>query len=507
MNKVLIVGHPSSGYEDVEKILQHHGLSTAKPSRREGLSAQEITDSILKGHGAPSVTDVQTEDEYLAVQPGAIWHGMALDLMLGNIDQPLWGWADHKSIFLLDYWASLDPRLTFVLTYAEPQRALTGSTQQGGHADAVPDHERNIQNWVAYNSALLHFFLRHQERCILVHSRQVINAVESYLGRLQPLLETPLKHKQLQDTGTADACQNVLEAHQEKSQQSNASLMLRTNLAPALSTSGLDLEEVERLLNANEAEQFLVQGVLNDYPAAMQIYEEMQSAASLPFDGAPSSARNTTEAWQDFIRHRAFVTDLLAQIHALFKDKEKELSEKDEQLKKSEAIKSASEQETKIKEQRLKDLTEENELLLNQLHMVQEELERHYLKQQQPQKPSRSRYYGAADRVKQQLTYRLGARIIKQDQTFWGKIFLYPALLDEFLSFRRDLKARCKQKLPPISQFADAYEAENVKRHLSYRLGLVVKKCGWNPIKWILLPFSLLDAAKIWRQERNIDVG
>ncbi|TQV61495.1 MAG: hypothetical protein FNT29_11365, partial [Halothiobacillaceae bacterium] len=231
MNKVLIVGHPSSGYHEVEVILHRYGLGTAKASRREGLTPFEISQSLLKAHGAPSLRSVLSEDEFMRIEPGAVWHGMALDLMLGNIDQPLWGWSDPQNIFLLDYWASLDPRLTFVLVYTEPQRALMEAAQQGNETPATDEIEQLIDNWVAFNGALLRFFLRNPKRCLLVHSQQVSCAVDSYLGRLQPLLETPLVCKQLQHTSAAEAIEDEVEIQKEWPLQAYGRLTLPENLA------------------------------------------------------------------------------------------------------------------------------------------------------------------------------------------------------------------------------------------------------------------------------------
>jgi hypothetical protein len=68
---------------------------------------------------------VQTSAQLQQTQVAAVWQGMVLDLMLSNLDQPLWGWADPQAVYLLDYWKEQDPQVVFVLVYDEPQTVYT----------------------------------------------------------------------------------------------------------------------------------------------------------------------------------------------------------------------------------------------------------------------------------------------------------------------------------------------------------------------------------------------
>ena len=52
MNKIIIVGHPSSEYQDVETLLNDCGMSAAKPSRNEGILPVEIGAILCKAHRA-----------------------------------------------------------------------------------------------------------------------------------------------------------------------------------------------------------------------------------------------------------------------------------------------------------------------------------------------------------------------------------------------------------------------------------------------------------------------
>lgn len=120
-----------------------------------------------------------------------------------------------------------------------------------------------------------------------------------------------------------------------------------------------------------------------------------------------------------------------------------------------------------------KNAKQENELLISQLHQVQEELERYYLENQklkaeQTKEPPKPVYYGAADRIKEDLPYRLGATMVSHSKSAKDLAVLPLALAKEYHEFNKN---KPSDELPAIEEYQDAYEAEKVKKHLSYRLG------------------------------------
>lgn len=56
---------------------------------------------------------------------------------------------------------------------------------------------------------------------------------------------------------------------------------------------------------------------------------------------------------------------------------------------------------------------------------------------------------------------------------------------------------------PPIYAYNDAFEAERVKKHLSYRLGQTLLKNIKSPLGWIKLPFALAQNVREFRLERG----
>lgn len=460
MNKIAIVGHPSSGYREVEKLLLRSGMGAAQPSRRERLSPQDIAAALCKEHGARRLDELQSEEEVTQIQAGPLWLGMAQDLVLGNLEQPLWGWADPQTIFLLDYWATLDPKLAFVFVYDEPESVLFGAGADGEDLPPIQQLKQQLESWTAYNGAMLRFLLRHRERCVLVHSRQASHSPGAFLQQLRPLVDAPLNAALLgtMTSVTADPC------------------------IPCSSSRA----------QMTVAERYVASQLLASFPATQQLYTSLQASANLPLsDVADSPAPDPASAWQALSQQRRVVEALQAGSRH-----DADCSQHD------------GDTEEAPFPQTVQELREENELLLKQLCQVQEELERHYLENLQLKQGGASvatnttPLTGAADRIRRQLSYRLGEVMIQRSRTVTGWIGLPWALAAEIRAFRREHAQRVKVKLPPIHTYRDAHEAERIKQHLAYRLGSALVKHGKTPIGWIKLPFALSREVREFRRQR-----
>lgn len=646
MNRILIAGHPTSGYQEVECVLQQCGMNGPLRSRREGLLPQEITSTLCKVYQRPQADRVSDEHDIEQLQVASVWHGMALDLMLGNLEQKLWGWADPQAIYTLDYWKQLDDKLTFVLVYDEPQLALMrAATQQQNMS--TPELEQLLSNWMAYNGALLRFYLRNSERCLLVNSQQVHRNSEDYLLKLQPLLSAELLSLPANETPVAESASN--------NPHPINMLIPAQKLTDIVSLAGLETKEAQEILQCASVERYLVDQLIAEYPACLQLYAELQSAASLPQKTTTHEAGSPIKAWEALVRQRTLAIELasglheayqeinlnleqvtaeqaretelrLSQLHQvqeelkyhclrkqefeqnsiaqaseiqrqaeLVKQKEAENSALDKALTELEAhlesTQSAGQQKLTEQNAQLKSISEENELLLSQLHRVQGELEYHYLhkveleqhntkqlneiqqqaeltKQKDAEKSALDkalteaqtklkaaqsagqqqlreqdvqlraigeennlllsqlhqvqneleRYYqenqnlkaqlpvplyGAAQRVKEELSYRLGAVMIKRSHSLTGWLGMPWALIAERRAWHQHNSAHPQETLPSIDTYSDAYEAERVKRHLSYRLGQSLIRNGKSPLGWVKLPFSLSSEVRQFRIQRK----
>jgi len=497
INKIVIVGHPLSGFQDVETLLNISGMKSPVPSRREGFLPTEISATLSKAHRTPIFNALHLNAEIKQIDVGPVWNGMALDLLLGNIDQEFWGWADSQSVYLLDYWKSLDPQLAFVLVYDTPERLVAQAFDV--QTPLTPEAlQQATDNWSAYNAALLHFYHRNPERCLLVHAQQVRESSNTYLQQMRTRIGAPVLTIETaadETDAVSDTSEPTIEVQRHAAAPHNPHNALKAYIAHALTQQ----------------------------PDTLQLYEELQSVANLPLAEQVTAPYTPLDAWASMtaLQNQHTKQAAKAQQSAIERTSQLELAQREKaetekalantktELSKAQAI--AKAQATQIEEAAAKpavdnsELTQENELILLQLHQVQEELERYYLENQRlkarpsaPAKPPAP--YGASDRVKQQLSYQLGSKMIERSRSLSGWLGMPFSLIGVASQYKRDLPKRKATKQVPIEKYRDAHEAERVKQHLSYRLGAVLIKHGKNPLRWPLLPFALLSARKAWKQ-------
>lgn len=488
MNKIILLGHPSSGLFSVDALLQASGMQAALPSKREGLLPQQITDTLCQAHACAPLISAVTEEDLAPQQAGAVWHGLALDLLLGNLQQPLWGWPDARSIYWLDYWAQLDPHITFVMVYDHPASALQASGVEllSGQHGTPPDIavSRLLENWQAYNGAMLQFYSRQHSRCLLVNTQRARQQLADYLAQLGDKLhgKAPLALQALPGpvaTGSAISGANNL------------------TLALAQGPEASATELTTWLQGHSSLDRLLVDQVLQDHPMASQIYAELEAASTVPSMQTDASSSHPGRAWLDLIAQRQAVTQVVLSLYEQVQTLEQQLSEA--------KLLTHQKPARVLPLSQVKDLEEENDLLLTQLHQVQEELERYYLENKDLKKnqtKAKLKPYGAAQRIQQQLSYRLGASMIANSRSLSGWLRMPLALRGEIKSHRADQRAKAVQNLPPIHTYADAYDAERYRQHLSFQLGQTLLKYAKTPWGWIWMPFALAGTAKAFKKAR-----
>ena len=106
MISLCITGLSDSAIAAVDRALQAAGVAPAQVAQRDAdLSFASWHARVYQAadqgqqeplEGADSVGDAPTL--------GRLWEQLASDLFLSNIQTPVWGWADSKSLGLLDYW-------------------------------------------------------------------------------------------------------------------------------------------------------------------------------------------------------------------------------------------------------------------------------------------------------------------------------------------------------------------------------------------------------------------
>jgi len=635
MTKIIIIGHPQSDIEGIEHMLLTAGMASAQPSRRDGLKPQEISATLIKAHGAVPVESLQTAEQLQQIQPAPVWQGMALDLMLGNLEQPLWGWADPQAVYLLDYWKNLGPKVVFVLVYDAPHTSLTRLSLEDAAA-SEQELQRRLDAWVAYNSALLHFHLSNPACSVLVHAGQVKSLAKPYLQHLSerialplelPAQEVPLPAIAEPDTASAaledaqvEVLIGLLMQENPEAQALYAQLQAATTLSPALQAQALvspatapasvniryrawqacvtqqqqiqhlsqriremsaqDIrlqEQIERAqqklesayqqadrhakneyqlrlarqtaqaqldeyarqqadfqgqVQKNEQEKDLLQSRLSNIQKDLEHYRQENQKLVAKVKSSDSELQIKIQqivALQDELKRQSELLQqaqaneqkgkgknielqqendlLLAQLQQVQEELERHFLKAQEQAAAVATAKSELQAKNKQLAAIQTELNQENDLLLAQLHKVQEGLENYYIENQTlkaNQKPTGEIYHGAADRVRGELPYRLGARMLAQPRTLWGWLKMPFAIRAEVKHFYQSGAADEFDSLPPIYQYADAHEAEEVKNDLSYRLGSVLLTCSRSLfLGWLRMPNTLRAELKSVQKQRD----
>lgn len=554
-NKIVVVGHPLSGYHEVENLLNTYGMNPAKPSRRDGFLPSEISAALSKAHKIPSVAALDSAMAIEQTHIGAVWHGMALDLLLGNIDHEFWGWADPQLVHFLDYWKDLDPQLAFVLVYDTPQQFLlqVSDEKTPQTAEAL---KQLAANWSTFNAALLHFYHRNSERCLLVNGEQVRESAAAYLQQVQTRIGAPVANNALQ--ARVEDADGIISRPSESVQQSMLKAYIANDLVQHMPDVTPLYEELQSMANLALARQTAHAAAPLDAWIALRDLESREEALAVQVESlqeknrALSDCLDNSEATVRELQQRvdeqrqriaevegakiSVEADLQAlqrecklavlQLHQTQDD----LGRQQARLNKSLQIEAfsvaqqaeidslrqqlaaqAGMQQKEVATPRRSDsaLESENRLLLLQLHKLQEELNARFLKERsaKPAPPKerviKPEYYGAAERVKQQLSYRLGATLIARSRSLGGWISMPWALVRQVSEYKAQCRSRSGKSLPAISAYRDAREAEKVKLHLSYRLGYAMLANARSPLGWIKMPWMLRREVKAFRHDRS----
>lgn len=480
---MLVVGHEQSRYQKIAQLLEECGVKNAMPSQVYKLSAEEVGTKLLqasdvspnsqgvtkqtsahgrknrKPHNKAAVQAVHSVSPYAQRQPKKTFNTLAFDLLLANGDQSLWGWADTNAVSLLDYWADFDEEMFFVLVYDKPDLLLQLALNNDAEAELQPQWE----DWIAYNQALLQFATKYSNRCVLINAEQAMKHKAQFLQSLLAK-KLPVNH--------------II------SDESDSKVQLGAD------EQALDL--YHQLIEIQKQKVFVEQKTVHDAFLAMQNRADLAGQFD---DNQSISKEQLIEAYTALYQSKADQDKVLSKQIQDSQTKIAQLQQQVQLLNAELGAKQSEIESLKQKEQNTqtsKALTEENNLLIAQLHHTQEELEKYYLENQrlksaQPSAanlPSTAVYYGAAERIKQDLPYRLGATMVSHSKSAKDLAKLPVALFKEYQDFQ---KHQGDQKdLPLIEDYQDAKEAEKVKKHLSYKLGKTL-------VDGVKSPKSILD--------------
>lgn len=405
MTSLCITGLSDSAIEVVDQALQAAGVAPAQTAQRDSELSfaswhDRVYKSIEQGQGESSA-DAGSLTELPAM--GRLWEQLASDLFLSNIQTPLWSWSNAKSLGLLDYWLAFDAGIHFVLVATSPEQMLAenlaklavDNTDHKKSLAAMPV-ESLLAQWHKAHHAMLRFSLRHPERCILVlaedlEQHELVSAAKAKwpkaLNALRvPKMSAPSVVAELSLSPADQVLRHYATQLCEAYPQANSLHEEIASVATVAATQNTDKFAKDGVLHGVLATVALAHKV----PLLLsQVTEVSTSRDSLLKDEA--KLKNQLELEVSAKKQlQAQLTEQAKANAVLLEEKAVLLQEVQTRGQEAQANKSALEAEVTAKTQVMvalreekalqKSVDEEKALLLTQLHQVQEELEKYYLK-------------------------------------------------------------------------------------------------------------------------------
>lgn len=180
MNSICITGYLSQDLSLIQEILNQAGMQAALPAQRDSSMSISFWHQQVESLLAKENSDAS--DEFgAAANLGRLWEQLASDIFISNLHSQTWGWADTRSRPLLGFWKNFDPQLRFVLVVCSPERLIAHAIES---SNDVPNVEIILNQWQSYTEALLAFYKENPKRCIVVNVQDCIDQPAIFLRTL-----------------------------------------------------------------------------------------------------------------------------------------------------------------------------------------------------------------------------------------------------------------------------------------------------------------------------------
>lgn len=95
----------------------------------------------------------------------------------------IWGWKDPRTSLLLDFWEGIIPEAKYLLIYRNPWEVKSSLLKLGrSELDNNPEYAYKI--WMQYNKAIIEFYKKHPEKCLLISANGFLNYPEELANKI-----------------------------------------------------------------------------------------------------------------------------------------------------------------------------------------------------------------------------------------------------------------------------------------------------------------------------------
>lgn len=165
MKTLCITGTECAMFNKISDTIFNAGISPAKTITQPNGSSMDFNDWHQKVVDENSLLSIDSSSKI-----GRIWEQLAVDLFMENVGQEKWGWACPQSVKLLNFWHSFAPQLCFILLYSTPEEAiyaasknLNNNSPHNNSGDAI------IKQWLNDQQMMLKFYIKNPLQSLLIN--------------------------------------------------------------------------------------------------------------------------------------------------------------------------------------------------------------------------------------------------------------------------------------------------------------------------------------------------
>jgi len=413
---IFICGLNNQASQNLTALLFEAGLPKLEEKRQ-----QELEELLSKIESAEDFS-LTSADRRIAVEPGKIIEKQVRNWIRRTKPESLQAWADPRNIWLLEFWARLLPDARFVLHFMAPELDLAEFlSRDERHAYRS---ESFAKQWQAAHSLMKEFYEQNQQRCMLLETREALRQLKNPTKLRSWMLESGSAFRELENLENLPVSGNRnLEAWGPSS--SNNLPVVQGMIAGGLLINNLDVHELYAELVSQQALKHQIPFDPNqrhtDWVA--ENFEDLHQA-DLRAEELSQEKRELLESVKTL---EANHTETSEQFENLRRESEQKENEGKTRI-------TALEKEKTTLEQQVNSEKEENELLLLQLHQVQEELEHYFLeykKLQEPEQPKpipKQNKAGTSSsfrkRIRDKIRTRRDVRFLKKKSAVDGPFYL-----------------------------------------------------------------------------------
>jgi len=424
--KILAIAGLESPYLDqIEQVLNNAGMAPAVIKHNdESLTFVEWHDIVINN----------LDIDYRYAKENAEYHNQLVlkvdEVYSADTDVSLWGWTDPKSVWTLDLWLDSKPSFHVLLPCFSPERWL--ASRLVADSENLEANE-DLDQWLEVHQQLLRVHFRYPDRTVLVDGYRCLSSPQRFLDYLAEKWQMPLDSEGAKATELPELDPLALLLAQQVAHANSEVWSLQQTIEASLEAFSPDMEQgpheapylfdvalqsyrdmtlalcrlgrVESLFTDARQEcnvlqtrlaelEYLHEATLLNERGLITEVEKLSKAYQDQLDNGHELEKTvevlktelSTQAAQ-VVEYKGLINQLAVELEGSRRS-EKDLLAELESLGSIQTEYNDLSEKTKQVQLQYQNAQDENTLLLQQVHVVQEELETVYLKTQEAEKKS-----------------------------------------------------------------------------------------------------------------------